>query len=139
MTQSDLYGSVIFFSAIVAVYVMAGIMLIGAIIQRKTGKTVSSAWLWIRRTVFGVAILGILCMTYGYFVEPYWLNVKRVRLDSAKLTSTTRPIKIVLISDLHCDRRRLREEDLPKLIEKEHPDCVLFAGDCANLASEIPR
>jgi uncharacterized protein len=139
MTHSDVYSMGMFFFGIVAVYVTAGIMLIGAVIQWMTGKRISTAWLWIRRAVLGIALIGICCIAYGYFIEPYWLEVKHVRLECAKFSTATRPIKVILISDLHCDRRHLRENDLPALIEAEHPDCVLFAGDCANVATEIPR
>ena len=40
--------------------------------------------LW-ERAVLGVAALGIVLMAYGYFIEPYWVEVTHRTIISSKL------------------------------------------------------
>jgi len=79
-----------------------------------------------------LAAVGLLCMGYGYFIEPYWLEVTRVRIDTPKLPAGTAPIRLVHISDLHCDPKQRLEDDLPGHIEALHPDVIVFTGDSIN-------
>ena len=91
-----------------------------------------------RQDDIAVALVGALCIAYGYFVEPYWPEVTRVRLTSPKIPPGSRPVRIALISDLHCDPKPRLEERLPDLIAAEHPDVVLFAGDSINSSEGLP-
>lgn len=86
----------------------------------------------IRRVVLGLAGLGILCVAYGYYVEPYWPSVTHFRIESIKLAEGTGPVRVALISDLHSDGKPRLEERLPGIIAQENPDLILFAGDCVN-------
>lgn len=80
--------------------------------------------------IHGLAVAGMLCIVYGFFVEPYWPEIKTVRLETDKLKNTT--LRIVQISDLHCDPKPRLETRLPKLINELKPDVIVFTGDAIN-------
>ena len=93
---------------------------------------------WIRRVVFGLALLGIVCIAYGFWIEPYWPQVTVVSLSTPKLPPGARPIRIVHISDVHCDPTPRLEERLPGLIQRQHPDLIVFTGDSINSPQALP-
>ncbi|MHC4575130.1 MAG: metallophosphoesterase [Planctomycetota bacterium] len=74
-----------------------------------------------------LAIFGILCLLYGLFIEPYWIEVKTVQIQTEKLSNTT--LRVVQISDLHCDKKPRNEKKLVKLISVLRPDIIAFTGD----------
>lgn len=82
--------------------------------------------------------IGILCILYGYFIEPYWLSIETVRLTSSKIHSGKRPVRIVQISDLHCDPKPRLEEKLPAVIAAQKPDIIVFTGDAVNAPAGLP-
>ena len=77
-------------------------------------------------------------MAYGYFIEPKWLAITRVRIPSTKLSKTTEPIRLVHISDLHSDALPRLEERLPDVIAGEKPDFIVFTGDTINSPEALP-
>jgi hypothetical protein len=77
-----------------------------------------------------VALIGLLCMGYGYFVEPYRIAVTRIRLRTPKLARTR--LRIVQITDLHCERKQRNERRLADLINPLEPDVIVFTGDSLN-------
>jgi putative Mn2+ efflux pump MntP/predicted MPP superfamily phosphohydrolase len=77
-----------------------------------------------------LALLGLLCMVYGKFIEPYWPQVNTIRLETPKLQHTA--LRIVQISDLHCDVKPRLENRLPKIINSLKPDIIVFTGDALN-------
>lgn len=134
MQPAEAFRVLFFLGVVAAVYVLAAGVLIG-IAFRRFGRTLPPASrrrVWTRRLILGLAAAGILCVLYGYFVEPYWLSVTRVRLTSAKLPKSARPVRIVHISDLHCDARPRLEERLPDAVAAEKPDLIVFTGDAIN-------
>src|SRR5947208_115810 len=69
-----------------------------------------------RRWRIGVVVLAVLGMgagIYGHFVEPYWLQVNEVTIKSPKVK---KPIRLVQISDTHCDLIVRLEHKLPGII-----------------------
>ena len=76
-----------------------------------------------------LGFLGIVCILYGYFIEPYRLNINYVKLSSDKLKSE---IKIVQMSDIHSDGEPRLEKKIPKIIQKIAPDIIVLTGDYAN-------
>lgn len=130
----------LFLCTIAAVYLFAAIALI-RILLRRAGvlkSTPTDVQLWLQRIVLTLAALGVLCMAYGYFVEPYWLSVTRVRIETMKLPRGTRPIRLVHISDLHSDPNVRLEERLPEVIAAERPDLIVFTGDSINSPDGLP-
>jgi len=95
-------------------------------------KPPSPAGRALRMAVYCLASLGLACGTYSYFVEPYRLAVTRVRLSTTKLPAGTKPIRLVHISDLHCDPKARLEPQLPERIAELHPDVIVFTGDAIN-------
>jgi predicted MPP superfamily phosphohydrolase len=47
-------------------------------------------------------------------------------------------VRVVHISDLHCDPRTRLEERLPDIIAAEHPDLIVFTGDSLNSREGLP-
>lgn len=85
-----------------------------------------------RNLVLSVAGFGVLCIAYGFYVEPYWLQVNHLKLASPKISSASGPIRILLFSDLHMGRKLRLEPKLPEVIAEQHPDLIVFAGDAMN-------
>ncbi len=54
--------------------------------------------------VLTAAAIGLILAAYSFY-EPYTLEVTHVRLKIAGLLPSACPIRIVQISDLHCDPR----------------------------------
>lgn len=123
-----------FLGAFVAVYVSAAGIIVRGVFCKLIRKTHTPTRLrrWVRRIILGVAVIGILCIGYGYLVEPYWLEVTEVSLVSVKLPPDAHPIRLVHISDLHCDRTERLEDELPEVIKQLNPDVIAFTGDAAN-------
>jgi len=82
-----------------------------------------------------VAGIGVLCMLYGFFIEPYWPQINIIPIRTEKLTSAT--FRIVQISDTHCDKKIRLEEKLPDIINSLKPDVIVFTGDTINRPSAL--
>jgi predicted MPP superfamily phosphohydrolase len=101
-------------------------------------KPLKPTQLWLDRIIVTLALAGLVCLAYGYFVEPYWPSVTRVQIKTSKLDRGSRPIRVVQISDLHSDPRPRLEERLPDLIALQKPDLILFTGNCINSPGGLP-
>ena len=129
----------IFICAVAAVYVLAACALARALLRRGGLMSAPSRrTLRAERAVFALAGAGVLCFAYGYFVEPYWPQVTRTRITSARLAGATRPVRVVHISDLHCDPAPRLEDRLPDIIAAERPDLIVFTGDSLNSPAGLP-
>ncbi|HYE13601.1 MAG TPA: metallophosphoesterase [Pyrinomonadaceae bacterium] len=129
----------LFVGSVAAVYVLAACALARAALRRlgwlgESSRAVRRA----ERASLALAGLGLLCFAYGYVVEPYWPEVTRVRIESAKLAGAERPVRLVHISDLHCDPEARLEGRLPKIIAAERPDLIVFTGDSLNSPEGLP-
>jgi predicted MPP superfamily phosphohydrolase len=89
-------------------------------------------YVWLRRLVLTATGLGLLCVVYAFYVEPYWLQVTHVRVESEKLPSAAAPIRLAVISDLHMGGKLILEPRLPGVIAAEKPDLIFFLGDALN-------
>ncbi|MCA1594316.1 MAG: metallophosphoesterase [Acidobacteria bacterium] len=129
----------LFLCVVAAVYILAAGALLRIVLRRMgRGSKPAPSRFWIERTVLVFAVAGLLCFAYGYFVEPYWPEVTRVRVESGKLAGASRPLRIAHISDLHCDPQPRLEERLPDIIAAEHPDLIVFTGDSINTPDGLP-
>ncbi len=133
------YVLLLFLASVAAVYLLASLA-VARLVLRRFGKLGAPSRLQLRmqRIVFALAAVGVVCMAYGYFIEPYWLSVTRVRLASAKLPRGARPIRLIHISDLHSDPKVRLEERLPDVIAAERPDLIVFTGDSLNSPAGLP-
>jgi predicted MPP superfamily phosphohydrolase len=129
----------LFVCAVAAVYLLAALALVRAALRRfGRMERPTRAGLFAERGALALAVAGLACFAYGYFVEPYWPEVTRVRIESAKLKGAERPVRVVHISDLHCDPEPRLEERLPDLIAAERPDLIVFTGDSLNTPEGLP-
>lgn len=122
-------------AAVAAVYVAAAWAVVGCLHRRfVTGTPAPRKGKWRRRGVVLAAVAGLFCLAYAHFVEPCWLAVRRVRITSAKLPPSCRPVRIVHVSDLHSDANPRLERRLPVAVAALNPDLIAFTGDAANSA-----
>ncbi len=89
-----------------------------------------------RRVIYTLAVLGILCISYSRLIEPRWLSITKVTIESPKIKG--RPIRLVHITDLHCDPTVRLEDQLPRAIARLEPDLIVFTGDAANSEEGVP-
>ena len=137
-TRITLQEQIILLSAVAMVGVVAtaggGVVLRRAwcVVRRKPGRP-NRRWLRLtERVVVGVLVVGLACLGYARFIEPGWLEVTRVTVETDKLTGSADPIRIVHISDLHCDPEPGLVADLPERIAGLDPDVICFTGDALN-------
>jgi predicted MPP superfamily phosphohydrolase len=132
----------IFLVLVVSIFVAAGslgIRVLYRLIVRKPRKKTSRLFKWSCAVAWSLAAIGVLCIAYAYFVEPYRLEVAHVTIASDKLPPSGRPLRIVHISDLHCDPKVRLEEKLPDIVADLRPDLIAFTGDCINSRGGLPH
>jgi uncharacterized protein len=88
-----------------------------------------------QRSVLAIAGLGVICVIYGFVVEPYWPQVTHIQIPSAKIKAR---VRIVHISDVHSDPKPRLEEKLPALIAAQSPDLIVYTGDSLNSEAAAP-
>jgi uncharacterized protein len=81
-------------------------------------------------------MFGLACFFYGYVIEPYWIDVATVTIETPKLRHSL--FRIVQFSDLHCERKLRNEERLVYIINSLEPDIILFTGDTLNTREALP-
>jgi len=82
-----------------------------------------------RAAAVGSAVLAAALVAVGvdaFLVEPYWLEVSRVRLASAKVDA---PVRIVVLADLQTEVIGPYQRRVLQRVVDERPDLVLLAGD----------
>lgn len=108
-----------------------GPLVLGAIggLLRRTSR--AAAW----------SSIGLAAVTAGvgvdaFFVEPYRLELTRVRVESPKLR---RPLRIGVLSDLQTDNVGHHERRALRLLLDEKPDLILLPGDFVQSADPQVR
>jgi len=66
-----------------------------------------------------------VCLAYGFFVEPEWIEISRHVVEAP----LSRSIRIAHLTDLHVRSIRRREEKLLGLLAQERPDLIVITGD----------
>jgi hypothetical protein len=84
-----------------------------------------------------LAAAGFACLGYARFIEPTWIEVSMITIPTPKLKEAS--IRIVQISDLHCDTKPRNEPRLASIVNDLKPDIVVATGDYLNDASALPR
>ena len=72
----------------------------------------------------------------AFLIEPHWLEVHRVRLESSKVT---RPVTIVVLADIQTDEPGEWEAGVLARAIAENPDLVLLPGDYVHVEGDPPR
>ncbi len=88
----------------------------------------------IRKAFLVLGALGLLCFGWA-FIEPYFPRTEATRIPSPKIT---RPVRIVHLTDLHCDATERAEEAVVEMTRALTPDLILFTGDGINSDEGIP-
>ncbi|MCJ7544517.1 MAG: metallophosphoesterase [Phycisphaerae bacterium] len=130
--RGQLAAAMIFLSTLAALFAAAAWVLAAAAVRKLRRRPAPRRFRWVRRIVLIAAGVALVCIAYAYFVEPFWLEVTHVRIPTAKLPTGARPIRIVHISDLHCESAPRLEARLPGVIAKLKPDLIAFTGDGYN-------
>jgi hypothetical protein len=100
---------------------------------------------WLRRVslfVLGCSILAPSVRFYAGHVEAHWLVVRRVVIETPKVTQ---PVRILHVSDIQSDAVGKYEERVFARIRELRPDLIVHTGDLlqpvrpATLASEWPK
>lgn len=84
------------------------------------------------------ALGGLLCILYGRFIEPTWLKVEGVSLESPKIRVQSGTVRIVHLSDLHSDGIVRNERRAVEMIRGLAPDLIVLTGDYLNEESGLP-
>lgn len=103
-------------------------------LRKHTGTSMFRNKSWI--LVHILAVIGIICFLYGYFIEPYWIQVNIIPIRTDKLKQTS--FRIVQISDLHCDEKIRNEKKIVDIVNQMKPDVIVFTGDAINRPSALP-
>lgn len=137
----ELIPLLIFVSAVGLVFAAAGWEALRLLRERfaRAERPKSRLRLLWRRGILGTAALGVACMAWGRFVEPFWPEVTRTPVPCRSLAPGARPLRIVHLSDLHCDPSPRIEDRLPDLVAAEKPDLVAFTGDAINSPEGLPH
>ncbi|HEY9756509.1 MAG TPA: metallophosphoesterase [Oculatellaceae cyanobacterium] len=130
LAPQEIVGLVTVVSGVGYAYLHSGFLWICAFSGRK-----KAGLRWWEKGIMASSVVLTVCFLYALLIEPYWLEVTHVTIATPKISADNGDIRIVLISDLHCDKLVRLEPKLPSVIEKEHPDLILFAGDALNQIS----
>ncbi|PHR57420.1 MAG: hypothetical protein COA43_12035 [Robiginitomaculum sp.] len=85
------------------------------------------------RFMIACCVVGLLCLVYGFLVEPKTLKIRHVEIVSENWHGV--PIKIGLMSDIHIGGVHVsapRIALIAKRMNAQAPDIILLAGDYVN-------
>src|SRR5690349_2484465 len=89
-----------------------------------------------RKKIFSVigliAIIGVLCFSYAYFIEPNRLIVHEELLKIPNWSAKLNGFKVVAISDIHGGANYIDEAKIRKIVEltnAQNPDLIVLLGD----------
>jgi len=80
---------------------------------------------------FALLLLAMLCVGYGYFIEPNRLMIVNDTLTIKNWNRTFDGLKIVMIGDIHGGSNNVTEAKLREIVEKtnaQQPDVVVLLG-----------
>jgi predicted MPP superfamily phosphohydrolase len=65
-------------------------------------------------------------------VEPYWPEVERLQVETAKLPPGAGSVRLVLLADTHCDAVARVEPRIAEIVRGLEPHAIVFGGDAVN-------
>ncbi len=136
MTTIEKVSVTLFLLIVVTVYAVEMCLIFACLLNRLRGKQATNIFFTkFACFVHSLAVLGIICFLYGFFVEPYWIDVTTIEIQTEKFNHTS--LRLVHISDLHCEQKVRNEEKLVKLINGIQPDIIIFTGDTLNTPAAL--
>ena len=138
MHISELIAVAVFITVVLTVYVLE-LYLIVISIRAKLGSKKIPPRVYSKHAIVLhiVAAFGLACLVYGFFIEPYWVQVGTIEIETEKLKSTT--FRVLQFSDIHSEARSFNEQKLTEIAEHLKPDIIVFTGDCLNSRRGLPR
>jgi uncharacterized protein len=134
----ELVSVFVFLGVILAVYAAEVSLIINAVKSRRRGQGAPKRfWSAGAVVIHSLAVIGVLCALYGHFIEPYWIDVKKIEIPSAKIHQAN--VRVVQITDTHCTIRPLNEKKMVEIINSLKPDVIVFTGDSANNKRGLAR
>jgi predicted MPP superfamily phosphohydrolase len=79
-----------------------------------------------------LAVVGICCLAYAYFIEPYRLVINRTSITIKNLDPAFDGLTIALLGDVHGGSRGVTEEKLREIVARtneQNVDLVVLLGD----------
>lgn len=123
----------LFVAAVAAIFFAAAVILVYCLVTKLRGRELALALR--SKIILAIAALGVGCIAYGFYVEPYWPAIEKVEIKTGKFKKGSHRFRIVQISDTHSDPIPRLEERLPALIAEQNPDLIVFCGDAVNSAA----
>jgi predicted MPP superfamily phosphohydrolase len=86
----------------------------------------------------GIGLLALLLLGVAYagMIEPYWIEVREVKVQDPAFARGWGSATLMHLSDLHITRAGRREAALFRLIEEYRPDLIVFTGDLAQWGAD---
>ncbi len=137
LSNAESLRTAIFIGLVGSVYAIGLWFLLESRRRSKENLSISRRFFLMRRFVYVLAIIGILCFAYGKFVEPTWLKTSHIELQSNSLPMGSK-LRIMHLSDLHSVKDPLNEPKIPVIARNERPDLIVFTGDLKNNPSGLP-
>ena len=138
MRPHEVISVTIFLLALLAVYGFEAVLLVRAAIARICRRPVRPLLTSrIALAVHLLAALGIVCVLYGRFIEPFRVEVNVMTVRTPKLKEAS--FRLVQISDLHCDTMPRNEEEMVRTVNALQPDVIVATGDYLNHSGGLPR
>lgn len=137
MLMREIVSLALFLVLVLSVYIKEAQLMARFVFRRLRGIKGPSGFLTKPAIAVHVAALaGIACILYGIFIEPKWLEVRKVDLNSGKLHGAC--LRIVQISDLHSEPSAVTEDRISGIVNSFKPDIIVFTGDAVNTPAAIP-
>ena len=131
MLISETISVSLFLSVIAVIYTREASLLLRLASNKLKNK--QGNWGLLSKSAIGMhflALIGVICFLWAYFIEPYRIEVKTIDIFTEKFKNTS--LTIVQISDLHCDKKVRNETKLADIINPLEPDIIVFTGDTVN-------
>lgn len=135
-TWQQVIGVCLFLGVVLTIGLWSAAIVIG-IVADKLSKKPYQKLKRHQKLILTFGVMGLLCILYGAFVEPFWPEFTFLKLSSSKLAPHCK-VRIIHISDVHSDPFPRLEERLPAEIAALKPDIIAFSGDALNCGEGLP-
>jgi uncharacterized protein len=87
-----------------------------------------------KKLIFYLLLIVIIMSVgfYGFFIEPYDLEVHQLRLSHGVFRNVLKDVTVVHLSDLHIRKIGAREKEVLKVVDDIKPDMIFLTGDYVN-------